>query len=295
LIELGVDAYCWHSRLAAGEITIAEVLEATAALDLAYLQIDLGYARAAAGGIDAVREQAAGLGLRLEANGGPIGRRYFEADPAAAAAAVKEWLREAEQLGCSTVFVHSGVYRPELEEVPGSEVEELAFVRDVLYQAVPAAEEAGVLLLVENASDFKSSQMAGLVEDAPASLGLFLDVTNPHNVFEDPIAAIRTMAPLARAGHVKDFALTSNWTPDHFHRRGFSVEFRYPGEGVTDIRASLAELVRSAAVEPFPLAIEGLDSEAGVDDQGPRLSASLQILRSMIAGIEGTATNSSLR
>jgi sugar phosphate isomerase/epimerase len=286
LIELGIDAYCWHSRLAAGEITIAEVLETTASLEVPYLQADLGYARAAAGGIDAVRARAEALGLRLEANGGPIGRRYFEADSEVAAAGVAEWLREAEQLGCTSLLVHSGVYRPELEEVPGSEVEELAFVRDVLYRVEPVAEERGVLLMFENASDFKSDQLVGLVDEAGSSLALFLDVTNPYNVFEDPLEAIRKLAPVAGAGHVKDFALTSNWTPDRFHRRGFSVEFRYPGEGVTNIPASLAELHRSAAAEPFPLAIEGLDSEAGVDDQVPRLSASLQELRSLIAEIE---------
>jgi sugar phosphate isomerase/epimerase len=235
-----------------------------------------------------VRERAAAVDLRLEANGGPIGRRYSDGDAAKAAATVTQWLREAEQLGCSSLLVHSGVYRPELEEVPGSEAEELAFVRDVLYRAVPAAEEAGVLLMFENASDFKSDQLVGLVDEAGPSLALFLDVTNPYNVFEDPIEAIRRMAPLARAGHVKDFVLTSNWTPDHFHRRGFSVEFRYPGEGVTNIPASLAELVRSAAVERFPLAVEGLDSEPGVDDQVPRLNASLGKLRSTIAEIEGT-------
>jgi len=286
MIELGIDAYCWHSRLAAGEVTIDEVLETTAALGVAYLQTDLSYARNAAGGIDAVRGRAEAVGLKLDANGGPIGRRYFDADPAAAAATVGEWLREAEQLDCSGLLVHSGVYRPELEEVPGSEVEELAFVRDVLYRAQPLAEASGVLLMMENASDFKSDQLVGVVDEAGPSLALFLDLTNPYNVFEDPLEAIRKMAPLARAGHVKDFALTSNWTSDHFHRRGFSVEFRYPGEGVTNIPGSLAELVRSAAVETFPLAVEGLDSEAGVSDQRRRLEASLGVLRPLIAELE---------
>jgi sugar phosphate isomerase/epimerase len=295
LIELGIDAYCWHSRLAAGEVTIAEVLETTASLGVAYLQVDLGYARSAPGGIDAVRDRAEAAGLRLEANGGPIGRRYFEADSAAAAAKVGEWLREAEQLGCSSLLVHSGVYRPELEEVPGSEGEELAFVRDVLYRAAPAAERTGVLLMLENASDFKSDQLVGLFDEAGPSMSLFLDLTNPYNVFEDPIEAIRKMAPLARAGHVKDFVLTSNWTPDRFHRRGFSLEFRYPGEGMTNLAGALAELVRSAAVEPFPLAVEGLDSEPGVDDQAPRLQASIGKLRSTIAEVEETAAETASR
>jgi sugar phosphate isomerase/epimerase len=287
VIELGIDAYCWHARLAAGEITIGEIIDATASLGVTYLQTELDYVRDHGGGIDAASDKAAAAGLRLEANGGPIGRPYFDSNAEAASAAVEQWLRESEQLGSSGLVIHSGVYLPELEAVPGSKADELTFIREVLHRSLPTAEEAGVQMMFENASDFRSDELIALIEGESRYLRIFLDLTNPYNVFEDPIEAVGRLAPLAAAGHVKDFVLTSNWTPDKFHRRGYSVEFRYPGEGVTKVAEAISKLVESTPLDPFPLSIEGLDSEAGVDDQVPRLDASLRSLRTMIADAQG--------
>jgi hypothetical protein len=49
------------------------------------------------------------------------------------------------------------------------------------------------------------------------------------SAFEDPVPVVARLAPLAAAGHIKDYELVSIQTDDAYHRRGFSVIWRYPG------------------------------------------------------------------
>jgi sugar phosphate isomerase/epimerase len=283
MIELGIDAFCWHSRIAAKEVGLLDVIDAAAELEVPYVNVALVYVREVDGGADAVLARAEAHGLDLQAHGAPIGRPYFDGNLDRATKAVGDWLRESEQLGSPNVEVHSGIYRPELTAEPDSYFEELDFLRRVLHGAADVAAETGVELLFENASDFKSFELVTLFEGAESlPLGMFIDITNPLNVFEDPVDAIERLAPFAPTGHIKDFVLSSNWTEDHYHRRGYTVEFRYPGEGVTDTPRQVAKLAEVKGDEKFRLSIEGLDSHAGVDDQVERLRRSLHWVRGCV-------------
>jgi sugar phosphate isomerase/epimerase len=90
---------------------------------------------------------------------------------------------------------------------------------------------------------------------------------------------VAALAPLAVAGHVKDFELESIQTEGGYHRRGFSVLYCYPGEGIAD----LAGIWSALRGRDLPLAVEGLDSRADVRDQLERLRRSVEYLR----GLEG--------
>ena len=92
---------------------------------------------------------------------------------------------------------------------------------------------------------------------------------------------IEALAPLARAGHVKDYVFESIPTDDGYHRRGFEVLYRYPGEGVADLHALIGALRAGLGDREFYLSIEGLDNHADVDDQRERLGASLDLPRSL--------------
>ena len=81
------------------------------------------------------------------------------------------------------------------------------------------------------------------------------------------------------AEHVKDVVFRSLPTDDGYHRRGFKVLYRYPGEGVADLPALMAGLRAGVGARDFYLTIEGLDNRADVDDQRSRLEASLELLR----------------
>ena len=137
-------------------------------------------------------------------------------------------------------------------------------------------------LLLENHSDFTAAEYRSIVEEVGADrVGVFLDLINPVAALDDPLPVIESLAPLARAGHVKDYVFESIPTDDGYHRRGFKVLYRYPGEGVADLPALMAALRAGIGGRDFYLTIEGLDNRADVDDQRSRLEQSLALLRSL--------------
>ncbi|MGH2874093.1 MAG: hypothetical protein ACRDL5_16725, partial [Solirubrobacteraceae bacterium] len=66
-----------------------------------------------------------------------------------------------------------------------------------------------------------------------------------------------------------------------FHRRGFDVQYCYPGEGVADLGALVGALADAEGNgSPYYLGVEGLDNYAGQADQEERLGAAVACLRS---------------
>jgi hypothetical protein len=113
---------------------------------------------------------------------------------------------------------------------------------------------------------------------------VFLDLVNPIATFEDPVPVIREFASRSPAGHIKDFALESIWTDDRYHRHGYTVAWKYPGEGVADLEAMSAALISRLNGKDFMFSIEGLDSRAGRADQVERLASSLDVVRQLFRG-----------
>ncbi len=152
-----------------------------------------------------------------------------------ASPASTRWLERAVALESPILRVVSGFYRAELLGRPELIEAERRYVVSVLRGALPAADAAGVALLLENHSDFTVDEYRSLVAEAGGSTGVFLDLINPIAALDDPCRSSRALAPLARAGHVKDYVFESIPTDDGYHRRGFAVRYRYPGEGVADL------------------------------------------------------------
>jgi sugar phosphate isomerase/epimerase len=158
----------------------------------------------------------------------------------------------------------------------------------VLARASDRARVAGARLLLENHSDFTVYEYERIVSDVGRDrMGVFLDLINPLVTFDDPIRAIERLAPLASSGHVRDFELKSIQQPDHYHRRGFEVLYRYPGEGAAPLSVLVAKLVEIVGDRPYDLLIEGLDSRADVDDQVQRLRPAMAHLRDLLAAPVG--------
>ena len=82
---------------------------------------------------------------------------------------------------------------------------------------------------------------------------------------------------------MKDYVFESIPTDDGYHRRGFAVMYRYPGEGVADLPTLMSTLRNGLEDRDFYLTVEGLDNRAGVSDQLARLAPSLALLRSLAA------------
>jgi sugar phosphate isomerase/epimerase len=282
-IRLGADTLCWHLRLESGAVSAEDVLAATGALGAECLQVNLHHLRARSlAELETLREQADDLGLQLLASGDFLGRAGAGDGPEVGIARVDAWLERAVTLGSPVLRVVSGFYRAELFGRPQAIEAERDYVAEVLRRTAPEARAAGVTLLLENHSDFTAEEYGSIVRDVgEESVGVFLDLINPVAALDDPLPVVEALAPLARAGHVKDYVFESIQTDDGYHRRGFQVLYRYPGEGVAPLADLLAALERGAGERDVWLTVEGLDNRADVDDQRDRLGRSLSLLREL--------------
>jgi sugar phosphate isomerase/epimerase len=283
-ISLGVDTLCWHMPLEAGLITVEEVLRDAAALGAPVVALNLHHTRTRS-----VEEHlelavvARELGLRLLAQGDFLGSPRLGDDPRAGVDRIAAWLPLATALGSPTLRLASGFYRAELADRPDLIEAERRYVTQVLLEAREHAAAADVRLVLENHSDFLVSEYEAIVRDVGSErVGIFLDLINPIMTFDDVFRAVEVLAPLAQCGHVRDFELISVHQPDRYHRRGFDVRYRYPGEGVAPLRDVVGALVSAVGQRPYDLLIEGLDSTADVLDQHDRLAASLPLVRNML-------------
>jgi sugar phosphate isomerase/epimerase len=282
MIHLGVDTLCWHLRLENGAATVEGVLDQAAALEAEFVQVNLHHVRTREiDGLRALRSRGEELGLRLLASGDFLGEGRNGDAPQVGIARVHAWLDRAVALGSPLLRVVSGFYRAELMGKPELIEAERRYVVSVLRGALPAADAVGVALLLENHSDFTVDEYRTLVAEAGGSTGVFLDLINPIAALDDPVPVVEALAPLSRAGHVKDFVFESIPTDDGYHRRGFAVRYRYPGEGVADLPALMSALRQGLAGRDFDLSVEGLDNYADLDDQRERLAPALALLRSL--------------
>ena len=284
-IHLGVDTLCWHLRLERGDTSVEDVLDEAAALGADCVQLNLHHVRSRdLRSLHSLAERARSLGLVLLASGDFLGQARNGDEPSLGVSRTAAWLERAAALGSPVLRVVSGFYRAELFGQPELIEQERRYVVAVLTEAAPAAAAAGVTLLLENHSDFTAAEYRSIVEEVGAErVGVFLDLINPVAALDDPLPVIESLAPLARAGHVKDYLFESIQTDDGYHRRGFEVLYRYPGEGVADLPSLVAALQAGVGGRDFHLTIEGLDNRADVDDQRTRLRPSLELLRSLTA------------
>jgi sugar phosphate isomerase/epimerase len=283
-ISLGVDTLCWHMRLASGALTVERVLEDAAALQAPVVALNLHHVRErSVSELRSLRGRAQSFGLRLLAQGDFIGSPRRGDKISTGVTRIDEWVERAAALESPSLRLVSGFYRAELAGQPELIETERRYVSDVLAQASERASAAGVRLLLENHSDFTVDEYEHIVRDVGHErMGVFLDLINPIVTFDDPMRAIERLAPLATSGHIRDFALRSIQQPDGYHRRGFEVLYRYPGEGVAPIPALVAKLEQVVGNRPYDLVIEGLDSRADVDDQLERLGPALAFLRRLL-------------
>lgn len=282
-LRLGVDTLCWHMRLESGAVSFEEVLAVALELECECVQVNLHHLRErTVAGIERLRVGTPGLPLL--ASGDFVGSARTGDRVEDGVERVRRWLERAVALGSPILRLASGFYRAELASRPDLIRLEQAYVTDVLDRTADEALASGVRLLLENHSDFTVGEYEAIVSAVGRErTGVFLDLTNAVAALENPVAVVRQLAPLAFAAHVKDFVLRSIQQPDEYHRRGFEVLYRYPGEGVAPLGELVRTLLQGLGGREIPLTIEGLDNAADVDDQRARIEPSLAHLRALIA------------
>jgi sugar phosphate isomerase/epimerase len=290
-LVLGADTLCWHLRLEHRELTLEEAFAEAAEAGAAFIQLSLHHTRdRSTAELPALAHRAGELGLRVLASGDPLGGVHRGESVATATARVEGWIERAAALGSPILRVASGFYRADLAGRPEAIEAERLWTVEALGAALDSARDAGVRLAIENHSDFTVAEYGSILRELGSEdVGVFLDLINPISALDDPVTVVRGLAPLAVAGHIKDYELRSIWTEGRYHRRGFSVLWRYPGEGAADLPALLDALAEGSSARELHLSVEGLDNAAGVADQVDRLRASLALIRDLTATPAGRA------
>jgi sugar phosphate isomerase/epimerase len=284
-IRLGADTLCWHLRIERGGLALDGVLDEAAAAGAECLQVNLHHVRDwSAERLSELAAAARARDVALLASGDVLGQARSGDDPSVGSARVARWLEQAAALRSPILRVVSGFYRAELAGRPAAIEAERRYVVDVLRASAAAAEAAGIRLLLENHSDFTSAEYKSIVDEVGEQcVGVFLDLINPVAALEDPLPVVRQLAPLAAAGHVKDYEFTSIYTDDRYHRRGFEVRYRYPGEGVADLPRLIGALRDNVGERSFFLSVEGLDNHGDRADQRERLARSFELIRRLLS------------
>ena len=152
-------------------------------------------------------------------------------------------LREAHRVGARVVrAIISNVLCGDRRTVPEGWRERLEATAARLRQAIPLAADLGLCLAVENHQDATTEDLWWLQERASAgfasaadAVGVTLDTGNPLAVGQDPVEACRSLAPIIRHVHLKDYRL-------HEAPTGYRLVRCAAGEGVVDFPAILGTL-----------------------------------------------------
>ncbi|MDD4190845.1 MAG: TIM barrel protein [Mangrovibacterium sp.] len=120
----------------------------------------------------------------------------------------------------------------------------------IIRTALPALEEKGVVLAIENHDRFKAREFKAMVEKAASSqVGICLDTVNSMGAGEGLETVIGLLAPLTVNLHVKEFCVERV-----FHKMGFVIEGKPLGTGMLPLGELLAKVnprCRSAILEQW--------------------------------------------
>ncbi len=183
-------------------------------------------------------------------------------------------LAHARSIGAGVMRIVGGSRRSR----PASYAQHKRQLGGMLKKLLPAAEDHGVVLAIENHIDLTGDEMFDLIRslDSPW-LGVCLDTGNNLRLHEDPLRVAAQLAPLARATHIKDIGV----------RPGDPKDFSFwpsmiLGDGLVDI-AAVVQLLRKARYKGL-LAIEVDFLHPAYDcDEDRAVAASVKYLKGMLA------------
>ena len=270
-ITLGIDSLCWHMRLEAAAVTIEQVVDDAASLGAGVVAVNLHHvrdrdpsslvelaARAAEHGI-----APAGLG-RLRGLTAP--RRHPSRRRGAHRALVGGSGGAGQPDPAARLGLLSGRPRgPARADRGGARS---TSPRCCARASAPASAE-GVRLILENHSDFTIDEYERIVHEVGEDhVGVFLDLINPIMTFDDPVPRDRdARAPRAERARPGLRARSPSSSPTDTTGAVSTCDTAIPARGSAPIPELVAALNATVGDRPYDLLIEGLDSQADVDDQ----------------------------
>jgi sugar phosphate isomerase/epimerase len=211
---------------------------------------------------EALLAEAQRLGVALE-----VGTRGIRPDH------LRTYLQIALRCGSPMlrVVVDTRDHHPEPGEIIGT-----------LRGIIPAFEQAGVRLAIENHDRFKAKTLAQIVEAvASPHLGICLDTVNSFGALEGPEAVVEILGPYVINLHVKDFLIRRI-----NHNMGFVLEGTPAGQGMLDVPWLLGRLRGfdrdvNAILELWPA--PEADVQATLAKEDAWVASSVQYLRTLIS------------
>jgi sugar phosphate isomerase/epimerase len=282
-MKLAIDSYCYHRYF--GEVypglqepadrpmTVWDFLKRARRLGVAGVSLESCFLPSDDAFFNRLRDTLDEYGLeRVWAWGHPDGLRSG-ADREAARDLVRH-LRHARTLGAGVMRIAGGSRKTR----PASFAVHKRRLGGMLRKLLPAAEDHGVVLALENHIDLTGDEMVDLVTtlDSPW-LGVCLDTGNNLRLHEDPVVVAEKLAPFTRATHVKDIGV----------RRGDPQDFAFwpsvpLGKGLVDL-GRVIELLRKARYKGLlAIEVDYLHPDYGEEDRA--VAASVKYLKGLLAG-----------
>lgn len=189
---LGLETFSYHHWFSAGRMDVFAFIERCAALGLAGVQLNvngpnLGHLGGnAPGRLREVRQLARQYGMFVE-----IDSRGTEP------AHLTTMLQLCRAVGAEVLRTYASC--------GGDLARELAAAPGRLRQVLPVCADLGVRIAVENHEYETSAQILDVVGQVDSPwVGTHVDTGNSMMVWEDPVAAVTALAPLAVSSHFKD-------------------------------------------------------------------------------------------
>lgn len=185
--------------------------------------------------------------------------------------------RHAQLLGASVMRVVSSnrIYR---DEPHGPQ---LARLKELYRKAVKVAEEYGIKIAIENHLDYHSTELLEILEavDSPY-VGITFDSGNFVRLNEDPVEAMRRLAPAVLATHLKDLRVMPGVPADQWCYYA-TVPL---GDGIVD-NGALVKLLHAAGYQGL-LAVEIDLLHPDYSDEDAAVARSVANIKQMIAAAQ---------
>jgi len=222
-MKVGIDSYCYHRQF--GEVYPGQTAPETP-LSFENFMLSLeGF------GIDGVSLEScfiphfeasylAGIKAHLDSLG--MDRVYAWGHPdgleagqnESAYAEMIEHMAHAQAIGANVMRVVGSSLRYR-SEPHGPQLEKLT---RMFSNATALAEKAGLKLALENHIDYNSNEILQLLKDVNSpNLGVNFDSGNFLRVLDDPVEAMRKLAPHVLATHIKDLRPVKGVPADEWH------------------------------------------------------------------------------
>ena len=188
--QLGMETFSYHLAIASGRMDILGFITRCAELGLDGVQLNTGYLtpflKGNSTGLAKIRELTEGFGLFVEVD-------TRGTDPAH----LTDMLGLCKSIGADVLRTYASC--------GGDLVRELAQAPRHLQAVVPLCRDLGIRIAVENHEYETSQDILNIVRRVSSEwVGAHIDTGNSMMVWEEPVVAVRALAPYAVTSHFKD-------------------------------------------------------------------------------------------